>query len=286
MGPRLGHRSVSRRRIAAVVLVFVVAWLARPASGQEHGDGLLPPGDWTEEQEHHLLDLIDATEAELPRFSDPATVEALGFHDIGVTAPGGYDHYINNAWIDDEHILDPAYPETVVFQVTWDQETGQPSYQVVAAMFLLPNDYEMSDIPEDLAWMPGWHIHPEVCVTDDYIFTGLNGGDGNCSSGHAWLKPPMLHVWIVDNECDHRFGEIGVGGVGCDLDHGHDPDPHEPDPHDPDPHDPDPHDPGPDPHDPHGGDDPDHDMGNGGGTTSPGTAHPARPVTGQPHYAG
>jgi hypothetical protein len=33
--------------------------------------------------------------------------------------------------------------------------------------------------------------------------------------------PPMMHVWIVDNACGHRFGGVGVGGLDCDVSHGH-----------------------------------------------------------------
>jgi hypothetical protein len=291
-------------RLAAVLGLAVATLLARPATGQDrygfspgasangaesvstNGDRLLPPGDWTDEQRHELVDLIERTEAELPAFADLATIEALGFHNFGATAPGGYDHFMNPAWIDDDHILDPRYPESLVFRRTWDPETGESDDELVAAMFFLPNGYDMSNIPVELEWMPGWHVHPDVCVTDDMRFAGLANSDGTCSSGHPLEGPPMLHVWIADYECDHRFGEVDIDGVHCDL-HGHDPDPHEPDPHEPDPHEPDPHEPGPHSPDPtqpghgnDGGHDPDHDDDH-----SP-TAPPARPVRGQPHYTG
>jgi hypothetical protein len=35
--------------------------------------------------------------------------------------------------------------------------------------------------------------------------------------------PPMMHVWIVDNACGHRFGGVGVGGLNCDVSHDHGP---------------------------------------------------------------
>jgi hypothetical protein len=286
MGSHVGARTWSARRAAVLVVLLFAAVLSRPASGQEHeehgSDGILPPGDWTEEQEHELLELVAATEEALPQFADVDALPALGFHDFGATAPGGYDHWMNIGWIDDEHILDPNYPESLVFQSTWNEATQTMDHELVAAMFFLPSGYDGSNIPEDLAWMPGWHTHPEVCVTDDYRFAGLANADDSCSSGHPFLGPPMFHVWIVDGECPHRFGEIGVFGVECDLDHGHDPDPHEPGP---DPHEPDPHEPGP-----HDGGDPGHDSTTtttGHGSSGHGTTAPAaRPISRQPNYAG
>jgi hypothetical protein len=69
--------------------------------------------------------------------------------------------------------------------------------------------------------VPGWHQHPELCVWPDGTFAGLANGDGTCSSGAPSDIPPMMHVWIVDNACGHRFGGVGVGGLDCDVSHGH-----------------------------------------------------------------
>ena len=77
-------------RVLAVGVVAIVGVVGpRAALAQEHGPGLLPPGGWTEDQQHHLLDLIARTEEALPAFADPSQLEALGFIDFGVTAPGG-----------------------------------------------------------------------------------------------------------------------------------------------------------------------------------------------------
>jgi hypothetical protein len=278
-------------RLAAVVAVGVAALLAQPVSGQEHGhgegDGILPPGDWTEEQRHQLLDLIDRTEEALPaNFADVETAVAAGFHDFGVTV-GGYAHYINNAWIDDEHVLDPEHPESLVYRVNWDG-SGESTYELVAAMFLLPSHHDMSTIPAELAWMPGWHTHEDVCVNDDLTYAGLSSG-GTCFSGRPFARPPMMHAWITEYECDHRFGGIDVGGVHCDVHGGHNgPDPHGPDPHGPDPHQPDPH--GPDPHATPSSTSTTHPAGHGGDDDGDGHGHgsppPAHPVRGQPNYTG
>ena len=267
MRARIGPR---RRRVAAIVAAVMAAItavaFAPPTSAQEHGTGMLPPGDWTGEQEAYLLDLIERTEAALPAFGDPATLEELGFFNFGVVAPGGYDHWINLEWLDDGHILDPEFPESVVFRYRPDG-----SYVIEAAMFFLPTGTELSTIPENLAWLPGWHTHPELCVDENGQFAGLVNVDGTCSSGSPSDMPPMMHVWIVDTACGHRFGGVGVGGLDCDVDHGT-PGPHEP------------------PDDGHG-DDGHGDNGNmdDGGMDDPAprpSAPPAQPVSAKPTFTG
>jgi len=271
MAPRLLSGGGLARALAVAVVAVAAVGLPGTALAQEdphepgHGDGLVPPGEWTHEEIEILLDLIDRTEAELPAFADPADLPE-GFYDFGVTAPGGYDHYINWEWLDDEHILDPEHPESLVYQRTWNDETQQQETTLVSAMFFLPTQYDATNIPADLAWYPGWHTHPDICINEQHRFAGLSSG-GQCSSGVPFDRPPMMHVWIEDNECDHRFGGVDIGGLHCDVHGGHMPedpeDPHEP--HDPeDPHDPEePHDPE-DPHDPEAPHDPGHDMGDDG----------------------
>ena len=269
----------------AVVMALGVMALAPAASGQEHDhDGMLPPGDWTEEQQMYLHDLIERTEVALPAFSDPESLPALGFFNFGVTAPGGWDHWINAEWIADDHILDPTRPESLVYRSTPD------GWVLEAAMFYLPPGHDMTNIPDDLAWLPGWHQHPELCVTPDGRYAGLTDGNGNCFSGAPSDMPPMMHVWIVDPGCGHRFGGVGVGGLNCDVSHHHPTDPTHPTPP--------PTEPGPPTTPPH----------HGGPTTVPTTsttlsvvpqpgpatpdpavcppAPPARPVRAQPSYAG
>jgi hypothetical protein len=262
--------------VAVAVTAVAALGLPSTALAQEdphepgHGEGLVPPGDWTHEEIETLLDLIDRTEAALPAFADPNDLPA-GFYDFGVTAPGGYDHYINWEWIDDEHILDPEHPESLVYQRTWNDETQQEETTLVSAMFFLPSQYDMDNIPEDLAWYPGWHTHADVCINEQHRFAGLSF-DGECSTGVPFDKPPMMHTWIVDNQCGHRFGGVDTGGLHCDVHGGHMPEephePHEPEephePHDPEaPHEPEaPHHPEA-PHAPEHPDDPGHDMDGG-----------------------
>jgi hypothetical protein len=262
--------------------------------GMDPGDGILPPGDWTDEQVAEAHDLVARTEEALPRFADSSQLEALGFFDFGISAPGGYDHWINPGWIDDDHLLDPDFPESLVFRHMPDG-----GYELQAAMFFLPSGHDMSNIPEDLQWWPGWHMHDDLCVDDGGRFTGIVDVDGTCFSGHPSDMPPMMHIWVVDNECGHRFASIDIGGVECDVMHhgpGHeDPGHEDPGHEDPGHEDPGHEDPGHGGHQPAPGghDDHDHDgMGSGSGSGSdhdhdmPPEAPPATPVHHHPTFAG
>jgi hypothetical protein len=219
MEPGVGPCWSARGLVAAAVLL-AASLLPGAAQAQEHGqgDGLIPPGDWTEGQIDQMLDLIERTEQILPAlYSDPDDLAALGFHDVGVVAPGGYYHFINPDWFDDGHLLDPDRPESLVYQSSWNAETEQIEYQLVSAMFMATSDTTMATLPHEIAWWPGWHVHANICITDDWRFSGFVDADGVCTSGHPAVRPPMMHVWIVDNACGHRFGGIDEGGLHCDV---------------------------------------------------------------------
>jgi hypothetical protein len=234
MGARVWRRSTLAAAVVALTVLAATSF-AGQAGAQTAGDGLIPEGDWTEAQVTYLVDLIHRTEATLPaKFPTVATGDELadvlggmGYHNFGATAPGGYDHWINNGWLFAEHLVDPEFPEALVYQIHQDG-----MWHLVSAMFMLDPAIDMDSIPEDIAWLPGWHGHPELCVDDeDGTFRGLTDPEmPSCPAGsHSAATPLMMHVWIVDNACGHRFGGIGVDGLHCDVgmheggDHGHDP---------------------------------------------------------------
>lgn len=222
-------RKATRAMVPLGALALVAGLLttaASPASAQEDPPpGLIPEGDWTPDQVDFMLDLIDRTEAALPAFADGGTLdesllEGMGFVNSGITAPGGWDHWVNMSWLDDEHILDPEHPESLVFR------SVNGEWVLEAAMFFVRSGDRIEDLPgryPDLAWLPGWHTHPDLCWNDSGIVTG-------CGQGEPILVP-MTHVWIVDNACGHRFAGVGVGGLHCG-DHQHHPDPPDPSPTD------------------------------------------------------
>lgn len=222
---------LSRKALAHIgVLVALLLGLGvsgGPVSAQDYPSGLIPEGDWTEDQIQFMLDKIDETHTVLPdRFPEVATYEdletelgALGFHNFGATAPGGYDHWINQDWLNDDHVINPEYAESLVYQ-----QLDDGTWKLVSAMYMLSFDIGMDDIPEDIAFLPGWHVHPELCVDPaDGTFAGVTDPENpDCPEGTIQsLGSPMMHIWLEDPGCGHLFGGVGVGGLHCEHgDHG------------------------------------------------------------------
>lgn len=210
------RRLAALSAVLAVLAVFTVGSGPSSASTAQSGGGILPEGDWPEPAMTWATDFIRRAEQELPaRYSDPNQLPA-GFVDIGPIVRGGYRHFVNVSWFSDPHILNPAYPESVIYRRT---STG--GWQVEAAMFFLWPSARMETIPELIRWVPGWHTHPELCSNDRGQVVGTPIG-GGCPPNSAPVETPMMHAWIVDNECGHRFGGLDGGGLHCDYGHEHD----------------------------------------------------------------
>jgi hypothetical protein len=164
----------------------------------------------TPEQQAKAENLIAVTLAELPQFADPAVAEAQGFRSIqdGFT---GYEHYINWSYIGDDHILDPAYPESLVYQ------TGGSQKKLVSAMFMLPQGSTLDTVPDLGGKLTQWHIHNDLCfdaVTDPSAprVAGVTRSGGTCRPPTTALTPvPMIHVWIVSHPCGPFAALEGVG---------------------------------------------------------------------------
>ena len=80
---------------------------------------------------------------------------------------------------------------------------------------------DVDDIHPLIAWIPGWHGHPELCVNPNGTFGGITDPDNpNCPPGTTQATTPvMMHVWLEDPGCGHRFGGVGVQGLHCDVSH-------------------------------------------------------------------
>jgi hypothetical protein len=209
----LGTRLTPMRLLTVAVATMAVVALTltgTSASAQTPSDGILPAGEWTDLQRQAATNLVRDSERDLPAFSDTNRLVELGFVDIGVQVPGGYAHYVNVPWMSDDHYLDPQYPESVVLK---RDANGQ--WQVQAAMFFLTPTMTLDQIPEFIAWYPGWHAHPELCSDDQGRVVGFPI-NGQCTRGRV-VTNPMLHVWIVDTPCGHRFGGLDGGGLHCDY---------------------------------------------------------------------
>ena len=225
--------------VAAVVAALSMVLAGNPASAQEGPTpgtppeagwgpvspqkapphGLIPHGDWTPPQIGWMLDQIEWVEEVLPErfptsYSDGGSeLQAMGFYNFGATAPGGYDHWINPAWLFDEHILNPTFSESLVYQ-----HVGGGVWELKSAMFMLAPGIEVEDLHPLIAWIPGWHGHPELCVGPGGTFAGITDPDNpDCPPGSSPATTPiMMHVWLEDPGCGHRFGGIGVTGLHCE----------------------------------------------------------------------
>ena len=200
---------LARTGVAVVVLLFLAGGVMLSGVASAHSKAVLPMGDYTSEQVTFAEDLVHRTEAALPDFITRDELKAQGFQEFGISTIEGYDHWTNFARIDDGHIIDPAFPESLVLKQTAE------GYRIDAAMFFLPSKHDLTNIPADIAWLPGWHSHnDELCVDGQNRFASFQY-NGTCSVGVPMASPPMMHVWTFDNDCGHRFAGLGSPGLKC-----------------------------------------------------------------------
>jgi hypothetical protein len=181
-------------------------------------DGVSP------EQQARAENLIAITLLRLPRFADPAVAESQGFRSIGDGATGD-EHYINIDYFDDGRILDPDYPESLVYQ---PQKDG--SKKLVAAMFMLAPDQTLDQVPDIGGKLTQWHIHNNLCFTASGRVAGISTEPGKCRPGlNPGSQAPMIHVWIQPHPCGPFAALEGIAGGQiregetklCDAAHGH-----------------------------------------------------------------
>ncbi|MGI9052681.1 MAG: hypothetical protein ACR2HQ_08545, partial [Ilumatobacteraceae bacterium] len=163
----------------------------------------------TPEQQAFAENIVAVNVVQLPQWSDPAVAEAAGFRSIG-DAGTGHEHYINWAWIDDDVWLDPDAPESLVFE---PQPDG--SKKLVSAMYMLPTTMALKDVPDYGGQLMQWHIHDDLCFTDDPVAPqvgGLRPANGACGAPLVVrAQAPMIHVWIAPNKCGPFAALEGVG---------------------------------------------------------------------------
>jgi hypothetical protein len=183
-------------------------------------DGVSP------EQQAFAENLVAVNIVRLPQWADPAVAEAAGFHSIG-DADSGHEHYVQWEWIDDDVWLDPDAPESLVYE---PQPDG--TKKLVSAMYMLPHDVALEDVPDLGGPLMQWHVHDDLCLTDDPVapqVEGLTRPDGTCRPPNVKLQEwAMIHVWIVPHECGPfaALEGIGAGSIEegeqrwCDHAHG------------------------------------------------------------------
>ena len=140
-----------------------------PTPGIRRPDGFDPT--WTPEQVAYARALIDDTEAPLARYSNPAVLPLLGYQWIfDGNGAGEYQHWIHLS----PHLRlsapsTPRLPESLVFR----NASGGPVLE--AAMYMLHVGYTLANIPPDIAWLPGWHVHENLCFVRQLRARGRDG---------------------------------------------------------------------------------------------------------------
>lgn len=160
----------------------------------------------TPQEQARAENLLAITVLRLPQFADPATAEAMGFRSIGDGALG-HEHYLNAANMSDERILDPDYPESLVY------DTRVTPKRLVAAMYMLNAGDTLDDVPELGGKLTQWHVHDNLCFNAEGRVSGLTDASGQCAPGlFKGAETPMIHVWIEPHPCGPFAALEGVAG--------------------------------------------------------------------------
>jgi hypothetical protein len=183
----------------------------------------------TAEQQQAAEDVVTRTIEKLPQFSDWTTLEQRGWYSIhDAFGPESYEHFVNWPLLEDGKLLDPDQPETLVFQ-----NHADGSKTLVAAMYQTSRSVALEDVPDVGGKLMQWHIHNDLCFAGEenkWRVAGLAPPPQECRAGTFKLTPPapMIHVWIVPNECGPfaALDGIGAGQIAageqrlCDHAHG------------------------------------------------------------------
>lgn len=180
-------------------------------------------------QQAYAEDLLVRSITTLPKWADHDKAIADGFLSIGDGPFTGEEHLIHWDWIDDDNWLDPNQPESLVYR--WEEQPdGTVKKTLEAAMFLLPEKFNLDNAPSDAGALMQYHIHDDLCFTDfpEPKVAGLRAHGGECQPPLVAFNPNvMVHVWIRPNECGPFAALQGVGGgqikegetVNCLPDH-------------------------------------------------------------------
>ena len=147
----------------------------------------------------------------LPQWSDYKIAEAAGYHSIG-DGLTGFEHFIKWDSINDDVALDPDHPESLVYQ---PQPDG--SKKLVSAMYFLPDTVALTDVPDIGGALMQWHIHDNLCFTDDPVAPQVRGvtDAGRRLPGAARQVPPGTDDPRVDHTEQVRARSPPSKGIGA-----------------------------------------------------------------------
>lgn len=169
--------------------------------------------------------LLRRTILTLPLWTDVNKAMADGFQSIG-DGLTGEEHFLHWDWIDDQVMFDPAHPEALVYKVG-----PNGSRTLEAAMFILPKQYTLDNVPDVGGSLVQYHVHDDLCFTSPPApkVRGITSVGGACRTPLVKFNPNvMIHVWIRPNPCGPfaalqgiGAGQIKAGATrACDHKHG------------------------------------------------------------------
>jgi hypothetical protein len=167
----------------------------------------------TAEQQAEAENLVTISLEKLPQFSDIPTIEAMGYRSIG-DAGTGNEHFMKWDLISDGRVLDPDYPESLVFDV--NRETGEKT--LAAAMYMANLGDTLETVPTLGGDLVQWHIHDNLCFigeTNAWRVGDVAPEGEECRPGTFRLgnnHVPMVHVWIRPHPCGPFAALEGIGG--------------------------------------------------------------------------
>jgi hypothetical protein len=167
----------------------------------------------TPEQQAEAENLVTISLEKLPQFSDIPTIEAMGYRSIG-DAGTGNEHFMKWDLINDGRVLDPDYPESLVFDV--NRETGEKT--LAAAMYMSNLGDTLETVPALGGELVQWHIHDNLCFmgeTNAWRVGDVAPQGEECRPGTFRLgnnHVPMVHVWIRPHPCGPFAALEGIGG--------------------------------------------------------------------------
>ena len=145
-------------------------------------------------QQAEAENLIAVTLDGLPQWADPAYAETKGFRSIG-DGGTGVEHLVNQSFMDDDTLLDPDAPESLVFST----EGGER--RLVAAMYMTKPGTPLADVPKIGGPLLQWHVTTTFATTPR-ARSGHHQREGRVPEGLTKpVETPMVHVWIESHPC-------------------------------------------------------------------------------------
>jgi hypothetical protein len=84
-------------------------------------------------------------------------------------------------------------------------------------MYMVGDQYTLDDVPDIGGPLTQWHIHNNLCFSQDpYVagstrVVGVTSEDGPCNFGIKLHANPMIHVWLTPQACGPFSALEGVG---------------------------------------------------------------------------